>query len=146
MVMNKHAIYQVSVKALIMDGDKLLVLHTPDGYIDFPGGRVSDGEQDLPWPDILQREISEELGLAFRTSVNRFAFATRRFYTHRGASHYVAVLYYRCDYTSGGIVLSDEHSRYEWLTPAELFALNSPFISDDEATQLRSFFGVEQTY
>lgn len=31
MGLSNHALYQVATKALIMNGDKLLVLETPDG-------------------------------------------------------------------------------------------------------------------
>ena len=62
MSLNDHALYQIATKALIFVEDKILVLITPNGYIDFPGGRVDDSERNIPWVDALKREIKEEVG------------------------------------------------------------------------------------
>ena len=52
-----HAMYQLSIKCLAIKDGKVLVLKTPDNYIDFPGGRVDMGEEDLSHHKILEREL-----------------------------------------------------------------------------------------
>ena len=57
-----HALYQVATKALLFKDDKILVLITPDGYVDFPGGRVDNSERNISWHEALRREVTEEIG------------------------------------------------------------------------------------
>jgi 8-oxo-dGTP pyrophosphatase MutT (NUDIX family) len=140
MGLSNHALYQVATKALIMNGDKLLVLETPDGYADFPGGRVDETERDVPWADALRREIAEEVGPDVQVEVGPTVFVSKRQYTRDGQTHHIAAIYFACRYLGGDIVLSDEHAKYEWLTPAELLVPDRTFISADEQTQLQHYF------
>lgn len=142
MGLHNHALYQVATKALIHDGDKLLVLVTPDGYLDFPGGRVDESERDIPWTDALRREIAEEIGDAVQVEVGQTLFVSKRRYHRDGQTHHIAAIFFECQYQAGDITLSDEHGSYGWLTMEQLLHDRRQFISPDEKTQLTKLFGV----
>lgn len=42
---SNYALFQISLKSLIIERGKLLVLITPTGYYDFPGGRINQNEE-----------------------------------------------------------------------------------------------------
>lgn len=134
-----HALYQVATKALIRDGDKVLVLVTPDGYLDFPGGRVDESERDLPWIDALRREVTEEIGEAMQIDIGQTLFVSKRQYHKDGQTHHIAAIFFECQYRAGDITLSDEHGSYGWLTLQQLLADHRQFVSEDERTQLRAY-------
>lgn len=140
MGLSDHALYQVATKALLVDGNKLLTLTTPDGYTDFPGGRVDETERKLPWDKALRRKIAEEIGPDIQVEVGQTVFVSKRQYTHNGRTHHIAAIFFVCRYLGGDIVLSDEHRGYQWLCPDELFTAGRKFVSDDEKVQLETFF------
>jgi len=135
-----HALYQVSVKLQLMDGDKLLTLTTPDNYIDFPGGRIDESEQDLDIEQALVREVSEELGDDLRYEIANTAFVAYRPYIESGRTHHVMVVHYRATFVGGTIQLSDEHSHYEWVGPASLVAQRERFASGDEYRRFAAYY------
>lgn len=135
-----HALYQVAVKLQLMQHNKLLVLTTPDNYIDFPGGRIDAEEQGLPMRQALAREINEELGPELTYRVIDTAFVAYRRYTFRGKTHHIAAIHYRAELTGGQITLSDEHSAYAWLDPRELLDQADRFVSRDEYEQFRLYY------
>lgn len=138
--MQNHALYQITTKALIFDGEKVLVLRTSDGSIDFPGGRIDESERTISWQEALQREIAEELGADFKTEIGQTLFVSKRQYGRNDVTHYVAAIFFACKYMGGAVMLSEEHSTYTWLLPADIFANNEKFISEDEEAQLRAYF------
>lgn len=140
MSLHNHALYQVATKALLYKGGKILVLYTPDGYIDFPGGRVDESERDLSWHEALQREIAEEIGELINISVGKTLFVAKRQYHSGGKTHHIAAIYFECQYLDGEINLSDEHGNHEWLTPEELLSSTKKYMSEDEKLQLQTLF------
>lgn len=140
MGLTNHAYFQVATKVLLRDNDKILVLETPDGYLDFPGGRVDKTEQDLPWREALAREISEEIGDAVRYQLGQTAFVSKRTY-HWGYDEpqYIALIFFEGEYQGGDITISDEHDKYHWLTAAELLASDLKFISEYEQNELNEY-------
>lgn len=135
-----HALYQVTVKLQLMDGDKLLVLTSPDGLIDFPGGRVDESEQSLSMEEVLAREIREELGDNFRYEIVDTAFVAYRSYEDLGQTYHVLAVHYRATLVDGTIKLSDEHSHYEWINPASLLGQQKRFASADEHCQFDAYY------
>jgi 8-oxo-dGTP pyrophosphatase MutT (NUDIX family) len=138
MSLHEHALYQVATKALIYKEDKVLVLHTPDGYLDFPGGRVDESERNIPWTDALKREVSEEVGDSMQISIGQTLFVSKRQYTKNGTSNHIAAIFYKCQHESGEVKLSDEHGYHEWLTIEELIGRKGKFISEDERAHLKN--------
>ena len=141
MGLNNHALYQVATKALIFNGDKVLVLHTPDNYIDFPGGRVDETERDIPWTEALKREIAEEVGNNFQVNIGPTLFVSKRHFQKQGKDVHIAAIFFECTYLDGAITLSDEHGRYTWMTMQELLTTTEPYSAPDEKVQLQARYG-----
>ena len=137
---HSHALYQLATKALLFDGNKILVLITPDGYLDFPGGRVDETERDVPWTESLKREVAEELGVSIVIKVVKNLFVSKRQYREDNMTHFIAAIFFECHYLSGNITLSNEHRNFEWMTPGEILSSRFKFISDDERSQLSLLF------
>ncbi|MBH2007456.1 NUDIX hydrolase [Candidatus Saccharibacteria bacterium] len=77
---------------------------------DLPGGTVEEGESTL---EAMIREVEEEAG------INVDPTATHELYVGKSARSTVNALYvYRAD-VRPGIVMSWEHSSYEWLPRQE---------------------------
>jgi 8-oxo-dGTP pyrophosphatase MutT (NUDIX family) len=135
-----HALYEVTVKLQLMDGDKLLVLTSPDGCIDFPGGRVDDSEQELSMEQALAREISEELGEALSYDIVDTAFVAHRAYEHQEQTHHVLAVRFRAKLTGGTVRLSDEHTKYRWVEPISLLSQQDRFVSSDEHRRFAEYY------
>lgn len=140
MALYNHALYQVATKALLFKDARILVLVTPDGYLDFPGGRVDESERNLPWTEALKREVTEELGKSISIEVKQTLFVSKRQYDKDNTTHYIAAIFFECQYIGGNIKLSDEHINQEWLTPKEIINHRLKFVSEDERKQLVALF------
>jgi len=106
--------FYVDQKAFIERDGKVLVLNDPILGLDFPGGKIQEGEVD--WTDALKREVQEETGLEITVGE---PFTAWHFKMpegpHRNAGKDLFLVGYRCAYTSGEVVLSSEHDKYEWV-------------------------------
>lgn len=140
MELQKHALYQVATKALIFNADRILALTTPDGYLDFPGGRVDESERDIPWEEALKREVSEEVGESVKLDIGKTCFVSKRQYNKDGTEHHIAAIYFECQFKGGDITLSEEHGDFAWMTPSELVAQSAHFISVDEQHKIKEYF------
>ena len=124
--------FQVSVKAIVKDGSKILLLETPYGAYDFPGGRIDETEKDLDLHEVLKREIQEEIGEKVEFTIGNIAFASKRIYTKNDKENRLVAIFYEVDYKSGKIELSDEHTRYTWVEPQSILNKPKKFMSQDE--------------
>ncbi len=140
MPLYNHAQYQVATKALLFKDDQILVLITPDGYLDFPGGRVDESERNLPWTEALRREVAEELGEQVSIEIGQTLFVSKRQYDKNEKTNYIAAIFFKCKYINGNIDLSDEHANHKWLTPEEIINHQLKFVSEDERNQLEALF------
>ena len=70
--------------------------------------------------EALVREISEETGLSISISspFNVFAFK-------KDTGEFKIGITFLCEYLSGEIMLSDEHSEYRWIEPKEFSEMES---------------------
>ncbi len=124
--------FLLSVKALILNGDRILILKYPkrgetrwngswNARWGLPGGLVEMDEA----PDAgLKREIKEETGLQVELGsvFGVGEMKLKRFIFRDGRESKVRIieLGYKCSYVSGEAVISSEHSEFKWVTVAEL--------------------------
>lgn len=113
------ALFWVGQKAFIEKDGKLLVLHDPKEGLDFPGGKIQEGEavsgDYLSLVSALKREVLEEVGLAIEVG-EPFAVGYQEFSpNHKNYGHGVYLTAFRCKYVSGEIALSNEHDNWRWV-------------------------------
>jgi 8-oxo-dGTP diphosphatase len=104
--MPQEAYFQVGQKAFIERDGELLVMFFEGQKVDFPGGRIQEGEDDLE--AALKREVREETSLEISVGA---PFTTWLAGRHGG----VYIVGYRCTYVSGEVILSEEHNGYRWV-------------------------------
>ena len=108
--------FKVGQKALIEKGGKVLILNDPKRGLDFPGGKVEAGEENLI--DSLLREIEEETTLKVTIS-DPFNVG---YWNKTKPTYFV---FFKAEYISGDVNLSDEHDNFEWVGKEDLGKLNS---------------------
>ena len=125
--------FLIGQKAVIRRDDKILLLKAKQW--DLPGGLIDFGE-DIQVA--LHREIMEEAALT--ATIDRiFVSADMRDYPFKFDDgrilniHFI-MLGYLCDYVSGEVRLSEEHSEFAWVTRDELVTYtmqeNAQFATD----------------
>lgn len=100
---------EFSVKAIIIDKDKFLIMHkkrVKEELWDLPGGRMEFSETAQ---DTLLREVKEETGL--RVKPFRLLDTWNVVYENRQ----ITGIIYLCKLEKGEIRLSDEHDKYKWV-------------------------------
>ena len=117
--MNDDALFCVGQKAFIEKDGKVLILNDPGEGLDFPGGKIQDGEaKDGDASSLfrsLQREVREETGLEIEVG-NPFVVWYHEFpKNHRNYPKVVYLVGFKCRYVSGEIKLSDEHNKFKWV-------------------------------
>lgn len=121
--MKEDATFYVGQKAFIQKGDEVLVLQDTLKHLDYPGGKIQEGEMDLV--ESLKREVREETGLEITVGE---PFASWTFIlpeTHRLAGKRLFLVGYRCQYVSGDVALNNEHQNFSWVTKD-----NAPSVDD----------------
>lgn len=120
--------YRVSAKALIFDGDRLLVFKDARGEWEIPGG---GWEHDESFEECLSRELKEEMGVAV-ASVGEMRLHWRDYSEWRGV-HYVR-LAASVTLTSHEFVPSDDDLvEARFVTKQEFLAL--PFQEGERGVQ-----------
>ncbi|MFZ2484485.1 MAG: NUDIX domain-containing protein [Minisyncoccia bacterium] len=117
--MKEDALFCVGQKAFIEKDGKVLVLSDPIEGLDFPGGKIQEGEAvagDVSsLVNSLKREVIEETGLEIEVH-DPFAVWYNEF--PKGHRNYPKVVYtvgFKCKYLSGDLKLSDEHDGFKWV-------------------------------
>ena len=90
------------------------------GFYDFPGGRIDMDEFHTPFFEIIKREIEEEIGSNIVYTLNPKPVATGRHcieaqYARGAKDIHVVYLFFEAKYVSGEVIISDEHTGFEWL-------------------------------
>ncbi len=101
--------FYVGQKAFINKDGELLVLFNNNGGLDFPGGQIQEGEEDLE--TALKREVTEETTLDITVGK---PIATWNIEVESPQKS-VFMVGYKCEYVSGEVCLSEEHTRFVWL-------------------------------
>ncbi len=133
------ALFQISLKALIVKNQAVLTLISKDGFFDFPGGRINNDEIKMEFSASLNREISEELSENFKFRVENFAFAAKRVFRIDKSNNDVLALFFNVTALNEDIKLSDEHQEYQWLKVQDLLAQPERFVSIDEFNKLKDY-------
>ena len=103
----------ISVKGVLIDQDRVLLLLNERGEWDLPGGRPDPGEDHRA---ALKREVQEEAGLTVEVGE---ALGDYLFEVLPG--RFVRIQPFVCRLTGGGdVVLSHEHLETRWLPIGEL--------------------------
>ncbi len=134
------AYFQVGAKAIVRKGNKILLLITPSGLYDFPGGRMDESEVELDLKEVLTREIREELGESFECELGEVIFVSKRHYAKNNQDYRVLVIYFDAQFKAGKVALSEEHSRSIWVEPGSILSSPEKFISADEYKQFRDYY------
>ncbi|MBM3531938.1 MAG: NUDIX domain-containing protein [Alphaproteobacteria bacterium] len=109
----------MSVKAAIIEDERVLLLANDRGEWELPGGRLDPGESE---PQALAREIAEELGVSARIGPR---LAEEDFEVIPG--RLVRIVSYGCVIEPGsGLRLSAEHRELLWAPVASLGDLPIP--------------------
>jgi 8-oxo-dGTP pyrophosphatase MutT (NUDIX family) len=104
--------WPVSVKGVILERDRVVLLRNDRGEWELPGGRL---ESDEELETCLVREIREELGVAVEVGPLLDAWL------YRPADHTVVVLTFGCRCPStDGMRHSAEHDEHAWLPVGDL--------------------------
>ena len=117
--MKRDALFCVGQKAFIEKDGKVLILGDPTEGLDFPGGKIQEGEaKDADASSLivsLKREVMEETGLEIEVS-DPFAVWYHEFpKNHRNYPKVVYLVAFKCKYVSGNVKLSNEHDSYKWV-------------------------------
>ncbi len=113
--------YFVAVKALLRDGDELLITHDVFGQWDIPGGRLRPQDFDVPLEAVLARKLGEELGDELRYELGGPCVFFRHERSEQGLDgHRVRIfaIGYEARYSGGSIALGEHHDRHEWVHAA----------------------------
>ena len=119
--------FNVGVKAVIQKDGKFLVVHSPLGYWDLPGGRIDDEEAI---EETLRREIAEELPSSGDVKIGELVCAYRLPGLELPGGEGLVLLMFQTEVMfTDGVKISDEHDEYRWVSVDEAEELGSDFIS-----------------
>jgi 8-oxo-dGTP pyrophosphatase MutT (NUDIX family) len=110
--------YRITVKAIVLIEDRILLLRKPQGLWDLPGGRLEDGEHP---EECIRREVREETGLQAEP-----VMIVDCFDRETSLEDPVFITMYLCDVDAEAddVSLSREHTEAGLFHPSELDALN----------------------
>ncbi|OLS13740.1 MAG: Nucleoside triphosphatase [Promethearchaeota archaeon CR_4] len=110
-----------AIKAIILKEGSILILRKSDkvdiypGQWDLPGGRLDPGES---WNEGLSREVREETALEVTF--------IREIRTWQSLKWDTIGKTVACDYVSGEVQLSWEHTEYYWVVPENIITGDFP--------------------
>ncbi len=112
--MSENEVFDVAQKAFIEKDSKILVLIDPRHGVDLPGGRIQKGERNLI--SSMQRELEEETQLTVQINEPVLTWIWEKKDKNLPSVFIVA---YKCDYISGELKLSSEHSEFFWVDKSD---------------------------
>jgi 8-oxo-dGTP pyrophosphatase MutT (NUDIX family) len=111
--------FPVSVKGIVVRGDTVVLLRNRRDEWELPGGKLEIGES----PErCVAREIDEELGL----DVVPASLVDSWVYEITAGTHVLVLTYFCVERSPRAAVLSDEHTRFEWIPLGDVARLPLP--------------------
>lgn len=113
-----HALLKVATKLILTNNQgEILALEalsngSMKGYYDLPGGRMDEEEIGKPFPEIIAREVLEELG-EIDYQLDPRPVTSLSWVWPNGQA--ITFIYYQAKFLNGEIKISDEHLSYKWL-------------------------------
>ncbi|TSC68028.1 MAG: hypothetical protein G01um101466_567 [Parcubacteria group bacterium Gr01-1014_66] len=109
-----------------------------DNFWDWPGGRIDNVELNAPLKSVIAREVKEELGPLVRYKLWKPLFYFLRYFPERRL--YIFQLIHEAAWRSGEIILSPEHTRYQWINPKKSVLRSGDFYSKKEYQAFKDYF------
>jgi bis(5'-nucleosidyl)-tetraphosphatase len=97
---------------------KYLLLHYEAGHWEFPKGNVEKGETP---EDAARREIKEETGIDGVEFIPAFEEKIKYYYKRDKGTVQKEVQFFLAEAKSDKVILSDEHTGFEWLGYREAY-------------------------
>ena len=110
--------FPISIKAIIIDKNRVLCLKNERNEWDFPGGKINFNE-DVK--DCLMREVKEETNLSIN-NLNILKPLNLKF----NDISVIVLLYSAAISCESPIIISHEHSEYNFFSKSEIKNLNMP--------------------
>ena len=109
--MIKSVRYEKSCGIVVVNNNKILLLHYPSGHWDFPKGHVDGDETEQ---ETALRELEEETAIQAINYIDGFRHTAS--YNYRRGKHLYQkkVVYFLADTTVSAITLSEEHQGFGW--------------------------------
>ncbi len=113
-------LFNVGVKAIIVKGDKVLIVQNTKGFWEVPGGRIDKNESI---EEALHRELREELP-NIKAIVLHEVVDARRLHKDIKDDVSLVLVFYKVEADFDGEPdLSHEHTAYKWATKEEALGL-----------------------
>jgi len=112
----KEKIQKLSIKGLVLQKGKFLILKDKTGRWELPGGRIEFGES---LDQTLRREFKEELGAVDVKAGNPIGSFEFTFVSGNNNYQFI-ILVLECQAEIDEIKLSDEHTEYQWISPKKV--------------------------
>ncbi|MDA1337640.1 MAG: NUDIX hydrolase [bacterium] len=125
----KEAEFQISLKVLMRNGNKVLLTKGKDD-IDLPGGRIDVGEESMPFEEVILREVREELGKDVKFRLGSILFMHHLGHTKEKGG--ILNIVFDAEYISGDIKLSHEHVSYDWVDGRTYEVQREDFFPEDQ--------------
>lgn len=103
--------YEKSCGIILINKDKILLLHYPSGHWDFPKGHVDGDEKE---EDTARRELHEETGIQDVVFIDGFRYATSYHYRRGRHIYHKKVVYFLGKTPVENVTISHEHQGYRW--------------------------------
>ncbi|MFA6215492.1 MAG: NUDIX domain-containing protein [Patescibacteria group bacterium] len=111
--------FMISLKILLKNKkNECLIMESPDfasrfkQKYDLPGGQINDNEVEMPFHQLVDREIKEEAGAKIKYKLRQDPVALNKYRFKDGRC--ILYILFEAKYLGGEIKISEEHASYKW--------------------------------